>query len=370
MLTCGPETSPGELMPEHILVDKPDSIATKLESHARIGVDTEFMREKTFFAELCLVQVSCNQTIYCVDPLNGNAMDAFWENLTGKTWVVHSARQDIEVIYQTAQKMPSGLFDTQIAAGLLGHAPQLGYANLVKELFDVEVPKSHTRANWSRRPLPDEYLHYAAEDVEFLLPAHDVLAAQLEDKGRLAWAEEDSMLLLDPALYDVDPGLAIDRMKGARNLRGKRRTAAARLAAWRESEALRANRPRQWIAKDSVLLEIASRLPSDIDALTELDGLPPGLIRRAGKDIIAAVAAARADANDYAPPRPPDESQKALLKAMQKLVAGRAAELRIAAETLASKRDLSAVLLGGDDASRVLQGWRRRFIGDELLQML
>ena len=357
-------------MPEHILVDNPDSIVTKLEDHARVGVDTEFMREKTFFAELCLVQVSCNETIYCVDPLSGNAMDAFWENLMGKTWVVHSARQDIEVIYQTAQKMPCGIFDTQIAAGFLGHAPQLGYASLVKELFDVDVPKSHTRANWSRRPLPEEYLHYAAEDVEFLLPAHEKLAAQLDDKGRLAWAEEDSMLLLSPALYDVDPALAIDRMKGARSLRGNRRAAAARLAAWRESEALRANRPRQWIAKDSALLDIASRLPSDVDALTETDGLPPGLIRRAGKDIIAAVAAAHDDANDYAPPRPPNESQKALLKAMQKLVAERSADLGIAAETVASKRDLSAVILDGENSSRVLQGWRREIIGDQLLQML
>ena len=370
MLTCGSETSPGEIMPEHILVDEPDSIVTKLENHARIGVDTEFMREKTFFAELCLVQVSCNETIYCIDPLHGNGIDAFWESLMGRTWVVHSARQDIEVIYQTAKKMPFGLFDTQIAAGLLGYAPQLGYANLVKELFDVDVPKSHTRANWLRRPLPDEYLHYAAEDVEYLLPAHDVLAAALKEKGRLAWAEEDSMLLLSSALYDVDPGLAIDRMKGARNLRGSRRTAAARLAAWRESEALRANRPRQWIAKDSALLEIASRLPSDVEALAEIDGLPPGLIRRTGKDIIAAVAAARTDANDYAPPRPPDESQKAQLKVMQKLVAEKAADLGVAAETVASKRDLSAVILDGDNASRVLQGWRREIIGDQLLQML
>lgn len=370
MLTCVSETSPGKRMPEHILVDKPDSIVTKLEKHTTVGVDTEFMREKTFFAELCLVQVSCNETIYCVDPLSGNGMDAFWDTLMGRTWVVHSARQDIEVIYQAAQEMPSGIFDTQVAAGLLGHAPQLGYASLVKELFDVDVPKSHTRANWSRRPLPDEYLHYAAEDVEFLLPAHDVLAAQLEDKGRLEWAVEDSMSLLNPALYDVDPGLAIDRMKGARNLRGKRRAAAARLSAWRESEALRANRPRQWIAKDSALLEIAARLPADVEALTGIDSLPPGLIRRAGKDILAAVTAARADTGDYAPPRPPDESQKALLKEMQRLVAERAADLGVAAETLASKRDLSAAILDGAGTSKVLQGWRRQLIGDQLLQML
>ncbi|MDH3339000.1 MAG: ribonuclease D [Gammaproteobacteria bacterium] len=357
-------------MPEFILVERPDSLGDKLEEHQRVGLDTEFMREKTFFAELCLVQVSCGEKIYCIDPLTGNNMDAFWDILMARTWVVHSGRQDIEVIYQLAKRMPTSLFDTQIAAGLLGYAPQLGYANLVKELFDVDVPKSHTRADWSRRPLSVEYLHYAAEDVEYLLPAYDLLAERLDELGRLAWAEEDSAQLLSPALYDIDPALAIDRMKGARNLRGKRRAAAARLAAWRESEALRANRPRQWIAKDSSLLEVAAAMPTSLDELSRIEGLPAGVIRRAGQNIIAAIMAADADEDGYAPPPAPSESQKALLKSMQKLVAERAEDLGLAAETVASKRDLSAIIFDGDQESKVLQGWRRNVVGDQLTQML
>ena len=162
----------------------------------------------------------------------------------------------------------------------------------------------------------------------------------------------------------------IDRMKGARNQLGKRRAATARLAAWRESEALRANRPRQWIAKDSVLLEIASKLPSSIDELSGVDGVPPGLIRRSGKNIIDAIAASLSDESDYAPPRPPDESQKALLKSMQKHVAACAGELGLAAETVASKRELSEVIFAGNRDSRLLTGWRRSIIGDELLKLL
>ncbi len=357
-------------MPEFTLVERPDSLGDKLKAQARVGLDTEFMREKTFFAELCLVQVSCDEKIYCVDPLTGNNMGTFWDILMAKTWVVHSGRQDIEVVYQSAERMPTCLFDTQIAAGLLGYAPQLGYANLVKELFDVDVPKSHTRADWSRRPLSAEYLHYAAEDVEHLLPACDLLAERHDKLGRLAWAEEDSAQLLDPALYDMDPALAVDRMKGARNLRGKRRAAAARLAAWRESEALRANRPRQWIAKDSALLEVVAGMPSSMDELSRIDALPAGMIRRAGQNIIAAITAADSDDNDYDPPRPPNESQKALLKSMQKLVAERAEDLGLAAETVASKRDLSAIILDRDQKSKVLQGWRRDVIGNQLTQML
>jgi ribonuclease D len=297
-------------------------------------------------------------------------MDRFWDSLMRPTWVLHSGRQDIEVIYQTARKMPARLFDTQIAAGLLGYAPQMGYATLVSELFSVDIPKSHTRADWSKRPLSDAYLEYAAEDVEYLLPAWEVLAEKLDRLNRLAWAEEDSASLLDPDLYDVDPFLAIDRLKGARNLRGTRRAAAARLSVWREKEALRANRPRQWIVKDSALLELAATLPSSISQLDDIKDVPPGLIRRAGTSMLAAIEAAKSDDNDYAPPQPPSETQKALLKAMQKRVAECADDLRLAAETVASKRDLSAIIFGGDRQSKVLAGWRRELIGEELLDLL
>ena len=357
-------------MPAFKLVDQPDSLISQLNDLDRVGVDTEFMREKTFFAELCLVQISTGEDIYCVDPLNGHGMDEFWGNLMQKTWVIHSGRQDIEVIYQTAGKMPLKMFDTQIAAGLLGYAPQMGYATLVKELFNVEIAKSHTRADWSRRPLSDAVLQYAAEDVEYLLPAFESLAESLDKKARLAWAEEDSAQLLDPALYDIDPSLAIERMKGAKNLRGKRRAAAARLAAWRETEALRANRPRQWIAKDNSLLELATALPTSVGELSGIDGLPAGLIRRSGKALVAAIAASLSDENNYAPPLPSNESQKVLLKSMQKQVADCAADLGLAAETVASKRDLSAVIFGGDRTSKVLGGWRHDVIGDRLLELL
>ena len=357
-------------MPEFILVDNPDSLRAELQRHARIGVDTEFMREKTFFSQLCLVQVACGETIFCVDPLRNDNLNSFWSTLMTRTWVLHSGRQDIEVVWQTAGCMPASLFDTQIAAGLLGYAPQLGYASLVKELFGIELPKSHTRANWARRPLSAEYLHYAAEDVEYLLPAYEVLAETLQQRGRLAWAEQDSLQLLDAELYNVDPAAAIERLKGARNLRGRRRAAAARLAAWREAEAIRANRPRQWIAKDSTLLELAASLPRDVTELHHVDGLPAGLIKRCGSSIIAAIVAADDDDGEHATPRPPNEAQKALLKSMQTRVAAHAEELGIATETLASRRDLAAVIIDGERESRLLRGWRRDVIGDELLQML
>ncbi len=357
-------------MPDCLLVENPATITAVLDRQDHLGVDTEFMRERTFFAELCLVQVATGDQIYCVDPLATQELHDFWRCLCECTWILHSARQDIEVVFQAARMLPQTIFDTQIAAGLLGYKPQIGYANLVRELFAVDIPKSHTRADWKKRPLSDALLNYAAEDVQYLLPLYEALAPRLDAQGRLTWAEEDSLQLLNPALYEVDPALAIDRLKGAKNLRGRHRAAAARLAAWREAEALRVNRPRQWIARDAVVISLAQELPDTIRALRAIDGLAPKLIRRSGNSILEMIAASGDDRNDYVPPVTANGKQKSLLKNMQELVTRSADELGIASEILASRRDLSAIIIGGDRSSRLLRGWRREVIGGRILELL
>ena len=356
-------------MTDYTYVDEPGTIAGELRAHRLLGVDTEFMREKTYFAQLCLVQVATREQVFCVDPLTGNDMQEFWSEVCAGTWVVHSARQDIEVIFQTSHRMPAALFDTQIAAGLLGLQPQMGYAGLVAKLFSVEIPKSHTRADWARRPLSAAVLGYAVEDVEYLLPAYDILAERLDKAGRLTWAEEDSALLLDESLYSTDKSQAADRLKGARNLRGRRRSAAVDLAGWREAEALRRNRPRQWILRDRVLIEIASSLPDSMQALRRVADMPAKLVNRAGEQLLEIVARSGTD-NDYQPPTAPNEHQKSALKAMQSVVADCAKELGISAEVVASRKELSAIIMSGKQDSRVFQGWRRELVGEQLTKML
>ena len=357
-------------MPQYKFVDEPNTLVTELQCQGQIGIDTEFMRERTYFAQLCLTQIATENETWCVDPLAGHAQDAFWNEILTHDWVLHSARQDIEVIYQTAGSMPTSIFDTQIAAGLLGFPAQMGYAGLVKDLFDVEIHKSHTRADWSRRPLRAEYLDYAAEDVEYLLPAYEILADRLEKKGRLGWAREDSRWLLDPALYDISDNQAIDRLKGARNIRGRKRAAAQRLAAWREAEAINRNRPRQWIMRDNVLLDIACKLPRSEREMADIQGVPPKLVKRVGGQLLEEIAASTNDDTGHSPPQRPDEGQKALLKEIQTRVAACAKDLEIAAETVASKRELSAVIISGSRKSRVFSGWRAELIGDDLLALL
>ena len=351
-----------------------ESLAALVAGADRIGVDTEFMREKTYFAQLCLLQVSTDAQIVCADPLglNGDSPASsvgFWEAMMKPEWVVHSARQDLEVVSQASGRMPRAIFDTQVAAAFLGFQPQLGYAGLVRELFGVELDKSHTRADWSRRPLSDALLKYAAEDVQYLLPAHEKLLERLNECGRLQWAIQDSNDLLDVSLYEADPELAIDRLKGARNLRGRARAAATRLAAWREREALRTNRPRQWIMRDQVLVAIAIAFPQTISELNEVDGLAERTVRRAGDELLRIIDETRHDDSGYSPPPRPDEQQKTVLKEIQRRVAACADKLNLAAELIAPKKELSAAMLGDRDC-RVFRGWRRELIGHEILEIL
>lgn len=354
---------------EFINLREPGAQLTDIGEFSVIGVDTEFMRERTFFAQLCLVQISTAERIYCVDPLQGDDLSQAWQVLMDRQWVLHSGRQDMEVLYHATGRFPDSVFDTQVAAGMLGHAPQIGYANLVTELFDVNLEKSHTRSDWSKRPLPQSALVYAADDVAYLLPAQDQLSEALDKLNRLDWAHEDSADLLDKSLYENLPELAINRVKGARNLRGTARTTAIGLASWREQEAVRRDRPRQWILRDSVLLEIAARQPDSQVGLTKIDGLAEKTARRAGAELLGIIAQAKNDQSDYEPPTRPDEAEKAMLKKAQSIVVGLAAELGIAAEILAPKKELSAAI-SGDRSSRVFNGWRAGVVGNELRALL
>lgn len=363
-------------MPEYQFVDLKahNGLASIIPELTRIGVDTEFMREKTYYAELCLIQIATANGIYCADPMgldesNDDRGKEIWQSIMKPEWVLHSGRQDLEVIYHTVGHMPSSVFDTQLAAALLGFRPQIGYANLVSELFGVELAKSHTRADWTQRPLPEALIEYAAEDVQYLLPAYDTLGERLDKAGRLQWAIEDSLDLLDVSLYDTDAALAIDRLKGARHLSGAARTAAARLAAWREREALRRNRPRQWIMRDAVLLDIAVNRPRSRDELGNTRGLAPKTLARAGDELLRTLAKAQNAQSDYEPPRMPTESQKATLKKMQNLVSETAENLGIASEVIAPKKELSAAMLGQREL-RIFRGWRREQIGQRLLDIL
>lgn len=345
-----------------------DRLAAALNDADWIAVDTEFVRERTYFAQLCLVQVNALDDAYIVDPL-ADDLGELWPALLERAWILHAGRQDLEIVYQVTNQLPAKIFDTQVAAALCGYAPQLGYAGLVKELFAVELPKTQTRADWSKRPLSPKMLEYAAEDVLYLPEARDILADRLAAKDRLAWAEEDSADLLDLSLYTPDPDTAVLRLKAAKNMRGRARIAAEALSAWREEQAIRADKPRQWIMKDTVVAELALTNPANEAALAKIDGLAPGTARRWGATLIALLQGAAGGDSNYEPPGRPTEADKAALKAMQKRVGQTARELDIAPEVLAPRKELTA-LMSGERELRCLRGWRRPLIGEALLELV
>lgn len=352
-------------------IDRQDAVlelAKSLPDCPAVGLDTEFMRERTYYPQLCLIQLNTGRNIFCVDPLADLDLEPLWQALRSCELVVHSGRQDIEVIYLSARQMPGRLFDTQVAAALIGEAPQIGYANLVNRLFTIELPKSHTRADWSQRPLRDSFLEYAAEDVEYLLGAQERLVSELRKAERLDWAQEDSMALLNPAWYVVEPASAVDRLRGARNFDGIARSVAESLAEWREIRAESSDRPRQWIMKDAVLLQLATQRPRTLSSLGAIPGMPPATLRKQG-EILLRIINDPPRASSHQPLERPTEADKALLRSLSSVVAKVAGKLGIAPEIIAPRKEL-ADAVAGQRSLRVFSGWRQRVVGQRLLEVL
>lgn len=349
-----------------------DACCASLARHGAIGLDTEFARTDTYRPRLCLVQLAGADEVFCLDALREFDAAGLWALLGAAPplKVVHAAKQDLEVLQLHFGRLPAPLFDTQIAAGLVGYPAQIGYASLVEAELGVRLDKSHTRTDWSRRPLSAEQLAYAAADVAHLALLHQRLRERLTALGRASWAEEDSAALLDPALYESPPQDAWRRLTGVVHLPVAVQARIRRLAAWREARAAQADRPRQWILSDQALIAIAQANPRDLQTLGATGDLPRGALRKLGQALLNELRAAEQDIacgrlDLRQQPRPTPVETGAIRKLGQ-TVQRIAAELGIAPEILATRAELTALLRGAQDV-RPLQGWRRAAIGEALL---
>lgn len=331
-----------------------------------IGMDTEFIRERTYYPQLCLIQVSGPGVLATVDPLADldlSPLDALLVD-TSITKVLHASRQDFEVLSQARGLIPGPVFDTQIAAALAGYGDQPGYAKLVEAMLGVALAKGHTRTDWSQRPLAPAQIDYAIDDVRYLGEVHHRLREQLVSKDRLGWLREDFAALADPGLYKVEPEDAWRKVKGAGRLRKDRQGALRALAAWRERAAQTADRPRGWIIKDDLLVELVHARPSDAAALAAIRGLGDGLLRRSSDEILACLAQG-APADAAPTPAPLSATEDDLLNLLQVATRLRARELGVSPQSLATRRDLTAKLRG-EAGGGLDQGWRRAALGELL----
>jgi len=347
----------------------------RLQGARRYAIDTEFMRERTYFPQLCLVQVASDTDCYLVDPLVGLDLAPLVETLAerARPKVLHAARQDLEVLLNTGGHVPGPVFDTQVAAALLGLPPQAGYAELVARQLGHSIDKAQTRTDWSRRPLSDAQLAYAADDVHHLLQLHTELSAALETQGRAGWHAEECAALEDPRLYRTEPADAWRRLKGLGRMRPGEQAIARALAAWREQRAIASDKPRGWIITDEALYALATLAPATTAELEQVPSLPPAVIRKRGDELLALISTARESVDDaesaQAPPRPTPEQTRHIGQ-LQQRVRDVAVALGLSPEVLATRRDVEGMVLGPPGHTALLRGWRREVIGLQLLELL
>ena len=360
-------------------IDKPEQLenfAAAARSAKWLAVDTEFIRERTYFPRLCLIQVASEDAAACIDPLKLQDLSPLRELLLdpGIVKVFHAARQDMEIFLHIWGELPAPIFDTQPAAALLGIGDQVGYGTLIQKVLQVNLAKDHSRTDWSRRPLQKEQTRYALDDVIYLGQAYLRMRRQLEELGRLEWLQSEFEQLTDPATYALEPMKMWRRVKGHQYLKGARLAVLQQLAAWREEQALERDLPRRWVLKDDVLLEIARRTPGTLQELARIRGVESAFVRNNGEALLRVVRKGLEMPRDQWPveKRRPDrlsageEAAVDILGGVLRLIAE---EADLSPQVIASRKDLAALLKGHEQA-RLLQGWRRKVAGEPLQKLL
>ncbi|WP_415996836.1 ribonuclease D [Gordonibacter pamelaeae] len=345
-------------------------------SSSVLAIDTEFLREKTYYAKLCLLQMATDDEVVIVDPFEMDDLSVLAPLLTDERIVklFHAAGQDLEIILREVGVLPRPVFDTQIAAALLGHTQQIGYAALVHAECGVSLKKIDSFTDWSRRPLSASQRDYAADDVVYLPRLYAGMRAALEEKGRLHWLDHDFEELSDPARYEANERERFRRLKRVSQLSRRQLSAAREVAAWRELEAQRRDVPRKWVVTDEQIVEACKREARTIDELFMVRGLSDRLSTKDARAVVSLISSALSAPPDTWPELDrcgkSEPNVDAELDLMSALVRLRAKENGIACPTLASHDDLARVARGYREGVDLLRGWRRAIVGEELLELL
>ena len=343
--------------------------------HGVLGLDTEFVRERTYRADLGLVQVSDGTTAWLWDPLAFNSSGSMERLLTrpGTVKVLHSGSEDLEVLLHSFGVIPEPLVDTQIACAMLGQPLQLSYQGTVKWLFGIEIEKEHTRSNWCKRPLHAGQLRYAAMDVVLLPEILAELRPRLEEAGRWSWLEEEIARMQKAAAVPVQPDLAYQRVRGTNRLDDPGLRTLRVLARWREETAQARNRARGFVVSDAGLMELAQVRPATREELRGVDQLHPRAVDRHGRALLRIIASAARDPAPIQRSQPLDNAQRACFDRMRGVVQARSKELDVDPALLASRRELERLLravTAGNPLPERFLGWRKPVLTDELLAVI
>lgn len=353
----------------------------KLGTRDIVAIDTEFLRERTYYPKLCLVQAAHDD--YCVlfDVLAIENLAPLWDFLCDRSRikVFHAARQDLEVLALArgaqlgviAAPIGGPIFDTQVAAGFMGLPAQIGYADLVAKQLHHSLDKGQSRTDWSQRPLTEAQLRYAADDVIYLVQLYHDLRERLGHTQRWTWLQEDAQALEDPSLYTIEPSDAWQRLRGIEQLEPEPRAIAKSLAEWRERRAIAKDRPRSWILPDDVLRQLAERMPTQAEELAEIHGVSRPLIAKRGAELTQLIADARtraANETDAQPAFKPTRSQMKKVTRLMDFVREEGARLQISPELLTTRREIERLLYFGKPGS-FTDGWRGHAFGERLMKL-
>ncbi|MGR8980698.1 MAG: ribonuclease D [Gammaproteobacteria bacterium] len=356
--------------------EKMAELADRIGKEHWIAVDTEFLREKTYYPKFCLLQIATPDWVACIDPLALPDMKRLFEAIYNPEVikVFHSSRQDLEIFYQLTGELPEPIFDTQIAAALLGFQDNPGYAMLVSSLLNINLNKAHTRADWSKRPLTEAEIQYAADDVIYLCRIYQIMVEKLTALGRMDWLKQDFLELTNPELYQVRPEKAWYKIKGKNKLTGKQLSIVQTLAEWREGTAQQENRPKTWLLRDDVIFDLAKLQPETVNDLAQIRAINERTVNRYGQLLCQLISDAK-----NRPPIPLKEKgrfikktqqEEAILDLLTAIVRIRAEENSLNPNIIASRKDLENLLLEEDEACPLMHGWRFTMAGRELVGLL
>jgi len=347
----------------------------QMAKHPFVTIDTEFLRETTYYPLLCVAQMASADDAVVIDALaDGIDLAPFFELMTNEkvVKVFHAARQDVEIVWHMANKIPHPIFDTQVAAMVLGYGDSISYDQLVQRITGDTLDKSHRFTDWTRRPLSDAQIAYALSDVTHLRAVYEKLAADLDKEGRVNWVEAEMNILTSPETYRMDPERAWERLK-SRVRKPKELAVLIEIAAWREREAQARDVPRSRVLKDDVLGDIAVQAPTTVERLGSLRSLPKGFERsRWGEQIVETVKRGLSRDPKTLPqferfrPNPKGAATVELLKVLLRMTAE---QNSVAAKVIATVDDLDRI--AADDHADVpaMKGWRRELFGEKALAL-
>ena len=326
------------------------SLCEQLSEQTTIALDTEFIRSRTYYPHIGLLQVADEQGIYLIDPLAIKDLSPFARVLTNASIikVIHACSEDLEVFLHSMGVLPASLFDTQVAAAFTGYGSSIGYANLLREIKGVDIPKEETRSDWLQRPLSDSQLRYAALDVEYLLVIYQHLQNKLQQYDRVEWVESDCDAMVNKLRHANHMDDYYLRVKSAWKLRPQQLAVLQHVCRWREQQAKNHDVPRSRILKDSTLYDIAARLPKDIQQLSRMQDMYSRVVHESGEYLLSIVEEVIEDiAEEEYPeplPAPLHKEHRTILKALKKTVAEVANTLDLPPELLVRKKDYEALL--------------------------